>query len=64
MISDEFYKFCVAHGCAESVKERSTYCPIADLVRDRDGVIIGGESCEIVYRGFIKQRVIKDGTSD
>ena len=43
-----FDNFCMKHCCRESCKERSDYCPIADKVRERYGVITG-RKCESVY---------------
>lgn len=49
MLTEEFCKFCTAHCCRETCKDRSDYCPIADEVRKQWGAIHGGSECQYVF---------------
>lgn len=47
-MSPDFEKFCLAHCCSSSCKDRVDYCPIADAVREQYGKI-DGTKCEKIY---------------
>lgn len=51
--SSAFWDFCASHSCCSDCKERSDYCPIAEAVRAKYGVIRGGYECEVLYEKLV-----------
>lgn len=46
----EFDKFCLAHICADDLKDHRKYCPMADKIRKRTGNYPSPPVCERFYK--------------
>lgn len=54
-----FEQFCLAHCCASDCRQRSSYCPIADTVLERNGKITGDASCESVWYQYMRGKKVE-----